>query len=132
MLSVGYIYQPHISLQPLAYRGYIECYDEFKDLIDRIRDSGVDVDWRREIPCCENLKDLVDQLVDMVLEEGLDKVYPEKWERVQELLPYVERCCKHVEDYYKAGNYEASNYWSMQRNEAYAELVELLLEMLGF
>lgn len=132
MLSVGYIYQPHISLQPLAYRGYIECYDEFKDLIDRIRDSGVDVDWRREIPCCENLKDLVDQLVNMVLEEGLDNVYPEKWERVQELLPYVERCCKHVEDYYRAGNYEASNYWSMQRNEAYAELVELLLEMLGF
>lgn len=123
--------QPDESLQPLAYYGMIECYTQFKDLIDRIREAEPDVEWRREVPCCEALEDLVEQLVDMVLKQKLDKKHPEKWERVQELLPYVELCCKDLEEFYKEGNYVASNYWIHQRNEAYEELIELLLEILG-
>ncbi len=125
------VYQPPLSLQPLAYHGMMECYELFRDLIELIRQSDVPVEWRREVPCCENLRDLVDQLIGMVLEKGLDKVYPEKWARVQELLPYVERCCKEIVEYYNSGNYVASNYWNIQRNDAYRELIELLLEMLG-
>ncbi len=131
-VAPGAPYQPYGSLQPLAYHRMIECYEAFRDLIDRVRHTGIEVEWRREYPCCENLRDLVDQLVDMVLEKGLDKVYPEKWARVQELLPYVERCCRHIEEYYNSANYAASNYWSTQRDEAYRELIEILLEMLGF
>ena len=65
-------------------------------------------------------------------EKGLDKEYPEKWARVQELLPFVDECCKTMEDYYNAGNYVASNYWGLRRDEAYKEIIEILLEMLGF
>jgi uncharacterized repeat protein (TIGR01451 family) len=131
IVQYGTVYQPNVSLQPLAYNGMMECYSRFKELIERIRDSGIELEWRRHAPCCENLRDLVDQLVNMVLEKGLDRVYPEKWARVQELLLYVEKCCKNIEEYYDAGNYVASNYWSSQRNTAYEELIELLLEILG-
>ncbi|MGC1121208.1 MAG: hypothetical protein WBA22_08945 [Candidatus Methanofastidiosia archaeon] len=127
----GMIYQSQVSLQPLAYGGMIDCYSRFKELIERIREAEVDVEWRREAPCCENLEDLVQQLLDLVLARGLDQKYPEKWARVQELLPYVELCCKKLEDYYYSGNYVASNYWNYQRDDYYQELIELLLEMLG-
>jgi uncharacterized repeat protein (TIGR01451 family) len=131
IMTSGTPKQPGESLQPLAYYGMTECYTQFQDLIDRIGDAHPDIEWRRQTPCCSALRDLVEQLVDLVLEKGLDKKYPEKWERVQELLPYVELCCKNLEEYYKAGNYVASNYWIHQRNEACQELVELLLEILG-
>jgi uncharacterized repeat protein (TIGR01451 family) len=132
MLPPGMLYQPRVSLQPLAYMGYINCYEEFRDLIRRIRDSGVEVEWRRQIPCCENLRDIIDLLIEQVLDQGLDKVYPEEWARVQELLQYIDLCCRHIEEYYTGGNYVAAVHWSGQRYEAYAELVDLLLEMLGF
>ncbi len=128
----GTPYQPQGSMQPVAYNRMMDCYARYKELIERIRRSGVEVQWDRTLPCCENLHNLVDQLIKMVLEKGLDKVYPEKWARVQELLPFLEKCCQNVQQYYDAGNYVASNYWSIQRDEAYEELVELLLEMLGF
>jgi uncharacterized repeat protein (TIGR01451 family) len=131
IMTSGTPKQPGEYLQPLAYHGMIECYTQFQGLIDRIRKAHPDIEWRRHVPCCEALEDLVEQLVDLVLEQGLDKVYPEKWERVQELLPYVELCCKNLEEYYKAGNYVAANYWIHERNEAYEELIELLLEILG-
>ena len=132
IMPPGSLYQPNVSLQPLAYHGKINCYDEFRDLIRRIREVEPDMEWRREVPCCESLEELVEQLIQQVLDQGLDKVYPEKWARVQELLPYVEKCCRELEEYYRAGNYEASIYWNQQRNQAYRELIEILLEMLGF
>ncbi|MBU7009883.1 MAG: DUF11 domain-containing protein, partial [Theionarchaea archaeon] len=125
-------YQPQESLQPLAYHLRINCYDEFRDLIERIRQANPDIEWKREVPCCEALEDLVNQLIGMVLEKGLDKEYPEEWARVQELLPYVGQCCRNLEQYYNAGNYVASIHWSRQRNQAYRELIEILLEILGF
>ena len=131
LMQTGTINQPDVSLQPLAYYGMMECYARFRGYIDRLRHSGIEFEWRRQVPCCENLRDLVDQLIQMVLEKGLDKVYPEKWARVQELLQYVDLCCRQIEEYYTGGNYTASRYWSVQRDEAYEELIELLLEMLG-
>ena len=125
-------YQPQESLQPLAYHLRINCYDEFRDLIERIRQANPDIEWKREVPCCEALEDLVNQLIGMVLEKGLNKEYPEEWARVQELLPYVGQCCRNLEQYYNAGNYVASIHWSRQRNQAYRELIEILLEILGF
>jgi len=132
MLFLGTPYQRRGSLQPLAHHGKFECYDEFRDLIERIRRANPDIEWRREVPCCEALEDLIQQLIELVLEQGLDKVYPEKWARVQELLPYVELCCKNLDDYYSAGNYEPSIYWANRRNEAYKEIINLLLEMLDY
>lgn len=126
----GTVYQPRVSLQPLAYAGMMDCYSRYKELIERIRESGVEVEWRREAPCCETLEDLVEQLLRMILDKGLDKTYPGKWARVQELLPYVELCCRQLEEYFFAGNYIASNYWSNQRDRNYEELIELLLEIL--
>jgi uncharacterized repeat protein (TIGR01451 family) len=123
--------QPDISLQPMAYNRMVECFDEFRDLVARLREAHPDIEWRRKVPCCESLEELVEQLIKLVLDKGLDSVYPEKWARIQELIPYVEVCCGNVSQYYEAENYEASNYWSIQRNEAYREIIELLLEMLG-
>jgi len=124
--------QPNVSLQPLAYNKMMVCYDEFMDLIERIRQANPDVEWLRKVPCCEALEELVEQLIQQILDQGLDKVYPEKWARVQELLPYVEVCCTNIAQYYEAENYTASNYWSLQRNEVYREIIEILLEMLGY
>ncbi|MBU7036705.1 MAG: DUF11 domain-containing protein [Theionarchaea archaeon] len=129
-LPTGTIHRTQVSLQPLAYGGMMDCYARYKELIEKIRDSGVDVEWRREAPCCENLEDLIKQLLNLVLDKGLDKKYPEKWARVQELLSRIELCCKQLEEYYYAGNYIASNYWSNQRDNNYEELVDLLLEIL--
>ena len=125
-------YQPNTSLKPLAYNKLVECYDEFRDLVDRIREANPDIEWRREVPCCEALEDLVSQLVDLVQQKELDKVYPEKWARVQELLHLVQECCSKASEYYESGNYTASIYWSSKRYAAYRELIELLLEMLGY
>jgi uncharacterized repeat protein (TIGR01451 family) len=126
----GSLIPPEVSLQPLAYTGRIECYSRYRDYIDRLHKANIEIEWRRTVPCCMNLEDIVDQLIAMVLEQGLDKEYPEKWTRIQELLPYLEQCCKYIDQYYNAGNYVASNYWSMSRDEAYKEVLDLLLEML--
>ncbi|MBU7009885.1 MAG: DUF11 domain-containing protein [Theionarchaea archaeon] len=130
-VPLGILRQPPVSLQPLAYHGKMECYDRFKHYLERIREAHPEIEWKREVPCCEALEDLVDQLIKLILKDGLDKEYPEEWARVQELLPYVERCCKDIDQYYEAGNYVASNYWSKKRDEAYDELISLLLEILG-
>ncbi|MGD2249088.1 MAG: DUF11 domain-containing protein, partial [Candidatus Methanofastidiosia archaeon] len=124
-------HQPQESYQSLANYLINTCYEEFRDLIGKIREATPDIEWTRKVPCCEALEDLVQQLIDMVVEKGLDKVYPEKWERVQELLPYVDECCTNAAKYYNGGNYVASIHWSHQRSRAYRELIEILLEMLG-
>jgi uncharacterized repeat protein (TIGR01451 family) len=131
MIFSGTVYQPGESLQPLAYHLKTNCYDEFRDLIELIREANPDIEWRRNVPCCEALEDLVRQLMDQVLDRGLDKEYPEKWARIQELLPFVGECCRNSEEYYDSGNYTASIHWSHKRSEAYREIIELLLEMLG-
>lgn len=127
----GSLIPPDISLQPLAYSGRIECYSRYRDYIDRLHQAHIEIEWRRTVPCCMNLEDIVDQLINLVRERGLDKEYPEKWNQVQELLPYLEQCCKYIDEYYDAGNYVASNYWSMSRDEAYKKVLDLLMEMLG-
>jgi hypothetical protein len=65
------------------------------------------------------------------MEKKLDVLYPEKWKRVQELLPFAQECCINIDYYYETGNYIASIYWSNQRNQAYSEIVTILIEMLG-
>ena len=127
----GSLIPPDVSLQPLAYAGKIECYSRYREYIDRLHRAHIEIDWRRSVPCCANLEDIVDQLIALVREQGLDTHYPEKWARVQELLPYLEQCCKYIDQYYDAGNYVASNYWSMSRDEAYKEVLDILMEMLG-
>jgi uncharacterized repeat protein (TIGR01451 family) len=125
-------YQPEQLYQPLAYYLKNNCYQELKDLIEQLRSEDPTLEVDQRTPCCESLEGVVQHLLDLVLERGLDKVYPEKWERVQELLPFVGQCCNNSEQYYIEQNYVASIYWSYQRNNAYRELIETLMEMLGF
>ncbi|MBU7000319.1 MAG: DUF11 domain-containing protein [Theionarchaea archaeon] len=125
-------YQPSLSYQPLAYYLKSNCYEELKDLIEQIRSKDPTLEVNQRTPCCQAFEDVVQHLIDLVLGRGLDKEYPEKWERVQELLPYVRECCSNSEQYYSEQNYIASIHWSHQRNKAYRELMETLMEMLGF
>ncbi|MBU7015673.1 MAG: DUF11 domain-containing protein [Theionarchaea archaeon] len=125
-------YHPTGSYQPLAYYLKNSCYEELKDLIEQIRSHDPTLEINQRTPCCQTFEDVVRHLIDLVLEKGLDKEYPEKWERVQELLPFVRECCSNSEQYYTEGNYIASIHWSYQRNRAYRELVEILMEMLWF
>jgi uncharacterized repeat protein (TIGR01451 family) len=125
-------YQPKQFYQPLAYYLKNNCYQELKDLIEQLRSEDPTLEVKERSPCCESLEGVVQHLLDLVLERGLDTVYPEKWERVQELLPFVGQCCNNSEEYYIEQNYVASIYWSYQRNNAYRELIETLMEMLGF
>jgi uncharacterized repeat protein (TIGR01451 family) len=133
VLPSGTPNQPPESLQPLAqHLLQINCYEEFRDLIEQIREADPDIVWVRKVPCCEALEDLVQQLIDLILERGLDKQYPDEWERIQELLIYVAECCGNAEGFYEEENYTASIHWSHQRNKAYRELIEILLEILGY
>ncbi|MBU7021325.1 MAG: DUF11 domain-containing protein [Theionarchaea archaeon] len=125
-------YQPSLSYQPLARYLKDNCFEEFRDLIERIRSSEPTLEVNPRIPCCQTLEDLVKHLTSLVLDKELDKEYPEKWQRVQELLPFVSECCENSEQYYNEQNYVASIHWSYQRNKAYRELIEILLEILGF
>jgi uncharacterized repeat protein (TIGR01451 family) len=125
-------HQPKLLYRPLAQYLKDNCFQEFRDLIERIRSNDPTFEIDQRTPCCQSLEDVVKHLMNLVLERGLDKVYPEKWQRVQELLPLVAECCRNSQEYYDEQNYIASIHWSYQRNKVYQELIETLLEMLGF
>ncbi|MBU7036413.1 MAG: DUF11 domain-containing protein [Theionarchaea archaeon] len=125
-------YQPKLLYRPLARYLKDNCFREFRDLIERIKSGDPTFEINERTPCCQSLEDVVNHLMNLVLEKGLDKMYPEEWQRVQELLPLVAECCENSEQYYNEGNYIASIHWSYQRNKAYRELIEILLEMLEF
>jgi uncharacterized repeat protein (TIGR01451 family) len=127
----GTPYQPPGSLQPLAHYLTNHCDTEYNDLLQTIESAELDIYCERGAECCEAFNDLVDELIRLVLENELHLLYPEKWERIQELLPFAQKCCYNINYYYGTGNYVASIYWSNQRNIAYTEIVNLLMEMLG-
>ena len=131
MEQPGTPYQPPGSLQPLAHHLASRCDSEYNDLLQPIESADIGIQCDEGGQCCEAFDDLVDQLVQLVIEKGLHLLYPEKWERIQELLPFAQKCCFNAQYYYETKNYVASIYWSNQRNQTYTEIVALLMEILG-
>jgi uncharacterized repeat protein (TIGR01451 family) len=127
----GTPYQPPGSLQPLARYLASRCDSEYNDLLQTIESTDLDIQCEIGAECCDAFDELVDELIQLIMVHELHLLYPEKWERVQELLPFAQQCCYNIGYYYGTGNYVASIYWSNQRNNAYTEIVNLLLEILG-
>ena len=131
MKQPGTPYQPQESLQPLAHYIATHCDNEVNNLLNPIESANLDIQCDKGAQCCQAFQELVDELIRLVMEKKLDVLYPEKWKRVQELLPFAQECCINIDYYYETGNYIASIYWSNQRNQAYSEIVTILIEMLG-